>query len=411
MKKKRKGVRAFVALVCIFMIVGGCFGVLAIGKAIALQKTYKGTPSTEIFDETKEYADPNTFITLEKDRNKDFVILNISDTHLSDYDYRLFTGFLALRDIKRLVEKTRPDLITLSGDIFCAASEYNSVKKLTETMNKIGIPWAPIFGNHDGEAENIDKDYLAEVMIGDGYNPSKGNYCLMRKGPSNFGDEDRSNGRRVGNYVINIVEKNTNKLIHSLFMMDTGNDRLKESQVKWYRQNVRTIQRDYGDVKSTLIVHIPLAQYYYAYMEGYDADKKEWKEPYKTLGAYGDCYEDVCCAKKKYSSLTEMVKSNEFSAIKEKYGNRFNTKEYEEYFLKNGVPEDSGIFDAMKELGSTKTVICGHDHINCFYAPFEGIDLYYSLKNGMGSGYKVGRNGGTLLTISENTAKTTYYYL
>ena len=150
MKKKRRGVRALVALICIFMIIGGGFGVLAIGKAIALKKTYKGTPSTEIFDETKRYADPNTFVTLEKDPNKDFVVLNISDTHLSDYDYRLFTGYLALRDIKRLVEKTKPDLITLSGDLICAASEYNSVKKLNETMNEIGIPWAPIIVNHDG---------------------------------------------------------------------------------------------------------------------------------------------------------------------------------------------------------------------------------------------------------------------
>ncbi len=411
MQKKRRGVRAFVALICIFMILGGGVGVLALGKAIALKKTYKGTPSPEIFDETKQYADIDTFVTLEKEPDKDFVILNLSDTHLSDYDYRLFTGFFALRDIKRLVEKTKPDLITLSGDIFCGASEYNSVKKLTETMNAIGIPWAPVFGNHDGEADNIDKDYLAEVMIGGGYNPKKGNYCLMRKGPSNFGDENRSNGRRVGNYVINIFEKGSKKLVHSLFMMDTGNSQLTDSQIKWYRQNVRTLQRFSKNVNSTLIVHIPLAQYYYAYMEGYDENTNEWNEPYKSQGAFGNCYEEICCAKKNYSSLAEMVLSKEYQEIREKYDSRFNTTEFEEYFFKNGIPEDTGMFDAIQEMNSTKTVICGHDHLNCFYAPFDGVNLAYSLKNGMGSGYKVGRNGGTLLTLSGDKANISYYYL
>lgn len=411
MKKERKGVRAIVSLICIFVIVGGCYGALAVGQAFALKKDHFGTPSNEIFDKSNIYGDPNTFVTVEKDPNKDFVVLNISDTHLSDYDYRLLTGELALRDIKRLVKEVKPDLITLSGDIVCAASEYNSVKKLTETMNSFRIPWAPVFGNHDGEASNIDKDFLAEVMIGDGYDPAGGNYCLMRKGPNNLGNEDDPNDKRVGNYVILVNEKVSNKTVHAFFMMDTGNSQLTDSQISWYCQNVSTLHRYYGDVKSTLVVHIPLAQYYYAYMEGYNADKKEWIDSYKELGAYGDCYEDVCCYKSKFSTLTEMVKSEEYKAIRLKYGNRFNTRYCEKYFLKNGVPKDSGIFDVIKELGSTKTVVCGHDHLNCFYVPFDGIDLVYSLKNGMGSGYKVGRNGGTVLTVSEGKAKISYYYL
>jgi len=411
MKKKRKGVRTVVALVCIFVIVGGCYGALAVGKALALRKNYFGTPSTEVFDETKVYADPNTFVIVEKDPDKEFVVLNITDTHLSDYDYRLFTGELALRDVKRLVKEVKPDLITLSGDLVCADSEYNSVRKLTETMNSFRIPWAPVFGNHDGEAKNIDKDYLAEVMIGDGYNPSKGNYCLMRKGPKNLGDKEDENDKRLGNYVILVKEKGSNKVVHSFFMMDTGRTQLTDTQVAWYSQNVGTLQKYYGDVKSTLVIHIPLAQYYYAYMEGYDTEKKEWISAYKDLGAYGDCYEDVCCNKSKFSTLSEMVKSDEYRTVREYNGNRFNTRKYEEYFLKNGVPKEDGMFVAIKSFDSTKTVVCGHDHLNCFYTPYDGVDLVYSLKNGMGSGYKVGRNGGTVLTITEGKAKVDYYYL
>ena len=141
-------------------------------------------------------------------------------------------------------------------------------------------------------------------------------------------------------------------------------------------------------------------------MEGYNPSTKEWRVDYKTLGAYGDCFEDVCCDKKKFKSLTEMVKSDEYKALPQKY----RTVEYQNYFLKNGVPVKEGIFKYLKENG-TLNVLCGHDHLNCFLAPYEGVNLIYSLKNGMGSGYKVGRNGGTVLTLSGSTITASHYYL
>ena len=409
--KKSKGLRALIAIViCFTVIFGGGVCVLTVFQSIALKTTYKGTSSLQVFHEEDTFIDDSTFVTIEKDPEKDFVILNITDTHLSDFDYRLFTGYFALRDIKRLVKNTKPDLITLSGDLVCAKSEYNSVRKLTETMNSFKIPWAPIFGNHDGEAENIDKDYLAEVMMGKKDDPN--NYCLMKKGPNNLGGEDDSHGKRVGNYVINIVEKGTGKLAQSLIMMDSGRDQLTQQQVAWYEQNMRTIYYKYGKkgpIHSTLILHIPLAQYSLAYMEGYNEKKKEWRDDYKSTGAYGDCFEDVCCHKRKFKSRAEMVQSDEYKNLLAKYP-EYRNVECENYFFKNGVPIDNGMFDSLKKFG-TENVVCGHDHLNCFFTTYQGVNLIYSLKNGMGSGYKVGRNGGTILTVSGNTLKTSFYNL
>lgn len=407
--KKRKGLKALIAIIiCFTIIFGGGLSVLTVLKSIALKTTYKGTASEEVFDQYAAFIDESSFVTIEKKPGKEFVILNIADTHLSDFDYRLFTGYFALRDIKRLVKETKPDLITLSGDNVCAKSQYNSIHKLTDFMNSLEIPWAPIFGNHDGEAENIDKDYLAEVMIGDPNDPK--NYCLMKKGPNNLGGED-DRGRRVGNYVINIKENG--KIIHSLIMMDSGRDQLTELQVEWYKQVMRTIIYKYSSplspTKSTLILHIPIAQYYFAYMEGYNMNKKEWKEGYRSSGSYGDCYEDVCCDKKKFKTRAEMVRSEEYSALLTKYP-EYNTVEYESYFFKYGVPIDNGIFDALKIYG-TDTVLCGHDHLNCFKTDYKGVNLIYSLKNGMGSGYKVGRNGGTVLSVTKEGISSEFYYI
>ena len=406
--KKRKGVAALIVVILFLTVVfGGGMGALATAEAIALRTTHKGKTSNEIFDETLQYTDPSNFVTLEKEPDKDFVILNISDTHLGDYDYRLLTGELALRDIKRMVEEIKPDLITLSGDLVCGESQYNSIHKLTNFMNELKIPWAPIFGNHDGEASNIDKEYLADVFIGK--KGDKNNYCLMRKGPSNLGGED-DRGGRVGNYVINIVEKGTRKLAQSIIMMDSGRDQPTEKQVLWYEQNVRTLQAVYGakgPVKSTLILHIPLAQHYFAYMEGYIERTGEWRADYRLSGAYGDCEEDVCCYKKKFGSLAEMAESEEYKALPEEY----RVKAYQNYFKKNGVPIENGLFAAIKKYGCTENVLCGHDHLNCFYAPYRGVNLIYSLKNGMGSGYKVGKSGGTVLTVSDTTVKVDHFYL
>ncbi len=408
-KKRKKATALIIIIACLTVILGGGYGTLAIFKAKARLNNHFGTPSEETFDENAE-VDERTFVTINKKKGEDFVILNITDTHLSDYDYRLFTGFLARRDIKRLVKKVKPDLITLSGDLVCADSEYNSVYKLTELMNSFQIPWAPVFGNHDGEASNIDKDFLAEVMMGK--QGDKNNYCVMRKGPSDLADPENEGDTRVGNYVINIVENDNGAINHyqTLFMMDTGRDQLTDRQIVWYRKNVEKVRKIYGsDAKSTLVVHIPLAEYYYAYMEGYDTSKKEWNAQYKEAGAYGDCFEDVCCNKKKFSSKEELVSSEEFAFIPDKY----KTDEYIDYFLGKGkgMPIKEGIFKYLKVNG-TETVICGHDHLNCFFAPYEGVNLVYSLKNGMGSGYKVGRNGGTVITLSKDkSVNVSYLYL
>lgn len=101
-----------------------------------------------------------------------------------------------------------------------------------------------------------------------------------------------------------------------------------------------------------------------------------------------------------------MIASEEYGALPSEY----KKTEYRDYFLKNGVPVKEGVFPFLK-INGTENVVCGHDHLNCFYAPYKGVNLIYSLKNGMGSGYKIGRNGGTILTLSGSTVKVDHYYV
>ena len=63
-------------------------------------------------------------------------------------------------------------------------------------------------------------------------------------------------------------------------------------------------------------------------------------------------------------------------------------------------PADNGFFDLIKELNHTKTVVCGHDHINSFCIKYEGVRLVYSLKTGCGCYWDKRLNGATLLTVN-----------
>ena len=69
-------------------------------------------------------------------------------------------------------------------------------------------------------------------------------------------------------------------------------------------------------------------------------------------------------------------------------------------------PADEGMFDAILELGSTKTLVAGHDHVNNTVIPYRGVTFVYSLKAGPGCYWEPALNGGTVLRIGENGVKS-----
>ncbi len=311
-----------------------------------MKTDYIGEVSTETWDENTEFS-LNDCVTLTKKDGEDFVILNITDTHFSDYDYRAFFSFGTSMTIKRLVNQVKPDLITITGDIVCTDSTVYAVKRITDLFDSFCIPWAPVFGNHDGEG-NADLNYLADVMM-------SSEYCVMKKGDPEMG---------VGNYIINIAEESSGEITETLFMMDTHRTHLNEKQIKWFESCASAINKltDNG-TEITAFFHIPTVQYQYAYDEGWDADAKEWKTEYN---ADGKCNEKICCERDE-----------------------------------NGNPRENGFFAAAKNAG-TKFIFCGHEHRNNFSVEYEGIRLTYTLKVGYTSGVHIGYHGGTIINVGES---------
>ncbi len=302
---------------------------------------------------------------IEKDPNEDFVVLNLADVQLEDHYLYADTGVNSSKIIDNLVAQLNPDLITLSGDNAWGTMAYI---ELIKQIDAYGIPWAPVMGNHDGQ--NCVSEFWAAYLL------SQAENCLFEFGPEDMG---------YGNYIINITENG--KIIHTLFMLDTHNnstftledgsivsgyDHLWDNQIEWYKWAVNGISAIEGKtVESTVIMHIPVYEYRYAWAEAYGSD--EWG----TLD----------------SSLSP-------DAIGVNGEGIFSS------------PVNNGFFGVCKELGSTKNMIVGHDHANNFQIVYEGIRLSYALKTGYGCYFTEGLIGGTTLTIgSDGSAYAEHVYM
>lgn len=324
---------------------------------------YTGKESTCLWDESAPFSFEGV-TELKKEKNRDFKILTLSDIHFSDFGYRAFFSLHGVNVIKKMVVSTQPDLIVLMGDFVCGDnSTYYSIHRITDLMESFGVPWAPVFGNHDDES-NCDLNYLADVMM-------TSPHCLMRKGDPEMG---------VGNYIINISENDENgdsAVVESLFLMDSHHGAFNEKQQRWFKwaaDGINTLTDNGAEI--SLYMHIPLPEYETAYNMAWDSGKKCWRDGFE---AYGRLHEPICC-------------------------------EHDE----NGNPRDRGMFELIKNSKSTKYVFCAHDHMNDFSLKYEGVRLTYTMKLGHASGFQFGYDGATLIRVGSNgidriTHKTTAY--
>ncbi len=297
---------------------------------------------------TAEYA-----VTLEKEPGKDFVVLNFADVQLKDIEYYEGYGALAEEMMTKLINEQKPDLITLTGDNAWGTVAYIN---LVNFIDSFGIPWAPVMGNHDGQ--NCINEFWCAYLFNEAEN------CVWKFGPEGMG---------YGNYIINIEENGS--VVHTIFMMDThddgtwtvdgsevsGYDHLWADQIEWYEWAVKGIAEAEGrTVESSLFIHIPVFEVKEVWEQYYDQETDTW------TGAYADKAEGII-----HETPCPGAVNNHFT-------------------------------DKMIELGSTKNVIFGHDHVCNASINYEGIQLTYGLKLGSGCYYEEGLMGGTTLTIGSD---------
>ncbi len=321
-------------------------------KLILFPKSPDELPNGDTYfykwDKSTPFSKEKYVTEIKKDPDKDFIILNFGDIQCHDSEAFSEVGEFYEETIDKLIKKTQPDLITLTGD---NAFDPFAHLRLINFIEQYNIPWAPVMGNadHDGL---VSEFWLA-------YRLTHAKNCLFKCGPENMG---------YGNYIINITENS--KPVHTLFMMDTHHedtieegsyDHFFKEQIEWYKWAVAGMEKECKKiVPSSVFMHIPVPEYQNAWDSVFNKETGKLIPPYNT---------------------------HEFCKFQEKIGAPLFNYEF---------------FDICKEMKSTKNMLCGHEHTNCFSIDYEGITLTYVMKTGYGCYWEHKTHGGTTLTVKSN---------
>lgn len=281
------------------------------------------------------------------------VILQITDVHIrnnAEEDQKAFDT------ITSLIESTKPDMIVVTGDITSEQDNESAFKTFGNFIEAFKIPWYFVFGNHDAEG-NWSKQQLSDYLL-------TLEYCQYEIGPEM---QDAAGGYACqGNYYVNLKDK-SGKVYQTLFMLDSnmyaaegGYDNFHDDQIEWYENTVKQIAEEVnGDpskvVPSLAFFHIPMQEF----TTGYDEARKN-----KAVLS-GRRMEDEC----------------------------------------PGVNPDD-MFETMVELGSTKGVFVGHDHMNNYSVEYQGIRLTYANSCDHNI-YLVPKKGGCLIEVYADGSFTT----
>ena len=310
---------------------------------------YKGK---EVVDEWHEndIFDINTIQTLEKNKDKDFVILNLADVQMADLD-DIFRYDIIHKEITYLVNEYQPDLITLTGDQTMSNENLVSLKKLISWLDEYKVPYAPIFGNHD-YGNDFNSAVASREYCSDLYEAGK--YSLYKRGPTNLSS--------LGNYAINILEDN--KVITTLYMLDLGyNKSLTEEQKSWFDWTARGIKEANDNISPRGMVFT----------------HKDFKEHYQAYHHYLENPE---------SAEGKVYVHDGFAYV------------------------DNGSFVEMAKFYGVTDFVCGHEHGNNFTINYAGARYTFAVKTSetcyIYEDEEVYMSGGTEICI--NKEKASFYH-
>lgn len=357
-KKTKKRLLISISVILIIGIVIAGVNLCMVQNLIKKGNSYS---KVEIENQLIPQKDENGYWCFTTDR--DFKIMQITDIHIGGGFMSKTVDEKALNAIALMVTKEKPDLVIATGDIVFPVpyragtfNDYSGAKAFANLMENLGVYWDVTFGNHDAEAYSyFDREAVAEF-----YSNEEFKHCLFQAGPE---DVDG-----YGNHVIEV--KNSKGIItQAIILIDSqayvedtiigsikgDYDNIHPNQVEWYeaeikRMNaennkaIKSIQGDvngglfkqYGTVKSLAFFHIPLVEMDDAWNEFIENDFKDTKDFKYIEGIIGEEGRKVCCA----------------------YG-------------------EDDLFEKMLELGSTKAMFNGHDHVNNTTFEYKGILFSY----------------------------------
>lgn len=303
--------------------------------------------------------------------DRDFRVMQLTDVHIGGGIISAKNDRWALNAIVNMITAEKPDLVIVTGDAaypvpFSSGTldNYKAAKVFAAAMEKTGVYWTMVYGNHDTEAysyftrDDIDEFYT-EVAA------KEGTHCLYKS-------EAGIDGK--GNQVIK-VKNSAGIVTQALVVLDSHSytgidfagilwkyDNLHQNQVDWYvskmqkiNEQNRALDANAEQVKNLAFFHIALPEYRAAWKELSEANPDVTDLNYKNT-------ENVTYV---YGVMGEASAMNPLANNGETYG------------VFCGIGEDE-MFEKGSENG-LQGVFVGHDHKNNFSVLYKGIRLTYGM--------------------------------
>ena len=280
-----------------------------------------------------------------------FHILQVSDPQDLVHPRRAM-----LRMLDRAYDGLKPDLVLFTGDntlgnhlldvgpkrittLHCPAITLRQMRRslahILEPVNRRGIPFCMIYGNHD-DMNDVSKE--AQYSLYRAYP-----MCLPMNESDPFVDCDT--------YSVPLLRSAGDKTAWNLYLLDSAwNDetgqywQIKKETVAWYLDTSSRLnaENDRKNVPSLMFMHVPLPQMNRLCMPCEETHPGS----VKTENGW------VCLD----PALASGVLGESVSAGKDPYG----------------------LFEAVRNNGDVRAVVSGHDHLNCFDGTWDGVRLIQS---------------------------------
>lgn len=304
--------------------------------------------------------------SLKFNENGKFKVLMMSDFHAGK---RCNPKLMKAMDA--LIDYAEPDLVILGGDLMTVnrdevdETEFREgLSAILEPMERRGLPWMHVYGNHDKEG-GYSNEYQQAVY-------ESFPHCISEAGPEEISG--------VGNYVRTVYSSKTDKPAFNLWAMDShsewdeyvrrfnikpedarirmpnplGSGSAQASvmfdQVVWYYNKSIEMEKEYGyKIPALMFMHVPLMEY------SIIANNPE------ETGLVGSKRESIC--------------SGELNP---------------------------GLFMACLQRGDVKGIFCGHEHLIDFHGKYCGIMMGYDAALGFNMSAHDDLRGGRLFEINED---------
>ncbi len=297
---------------------------------------------------------------LKMDWKEDFKIMQLTDLHMSNKDDR-DRQYRFLDKTYSDAKADGTDLVVVTGDLFTFADK-RTAKELFSYFDSKQIPWTVTFGNHDEQCY-FSIEWLTRYL--NKLNDSKESYCIFK----DIQDDDITGN---ANFAINLMDGETIK--KQIILIDSNRyhfglkdeaymyyDYIQEDQINWYKDLVDYTTNLNGGtvVESMMFYHIEIPEYNYIF--DFDEENKTGVLKDNVELVFGEIKEKVCCP---------------------------------EY--------NSGLYDVIKEKGSTIAMFAGHDHTNDFVAKYDGIYFCYGVTSTDRIYYEEGKIGALICKIKNS---------